>query len=606
MNNSVLPKTYIYFIILLFIIQSYFPLSYYLLPTTDIEQHQQQSIDKSLGSIESLFKKDDERFSWRMFSPTAIDTKCSLDLFYKNNKTNKFTNIKYQDQYFKQWIDLVEMCRTPVIKEIVKDQCIKNQLSQIILIHLGGNFDRFIKTLFGLGDSLINDSTFTMSIVFGIVTSIRCAFQVNSIFEPYLIAVIKAFMVFSSQSDNYQHHYLLVLVLLIIAPIASINVDSLNSKYKVYPFKFLTIQLSIVYFWTFIAKLHSSWFSGQVLPRMLGPEFKRFAQTLFGSTLFIDPMVFISISTVLVELFLVFSLHIEKLRIPTFIFGVSMHIMMGCSGLRIGTFSYFMVIFYFLYIPVVGKRLVCWVINLFRNVSQLLCIDMDRPTFLIAYIGGFGVLSMVLIQMSLPKQFLEFFQIGFSFIIIFILLQALLLIKNQKQLEKEIHVFVLCCLLVCLASRSTPHFRKAFTERATMTGVNNIDLTIANYEIATEILDQEWKYFRLISSPSSEFEFIGDLGIFLESKNNFTKAHTLYNTYYPLYPDQLKLHVGLLRIYQENNDKKSICSMLNEKTCPLAVTISNKPVFSIDDNRNHRFANHVLEICNQLSHSFNC
>jgi len=480
--------------------------------------------------------------------------------------------------------------------------------------HFGGNFDRFIKLLFGLPDSssLINDSTFTTSLIFGGLMSMRCAFSVNSTFEPYLIALAKAFIVFGSQADNYQHHYLLVLVLLILVPISFILVDNVNLKYRVWPIKFLAIQLSIVYFWTTVAKLHWSWFSGQVLPRMLGPEFKRLVNTLFSNTSIggVDPMVFISISTIIVELFLVFSLHIEKLKVPTFVFGVSMHTMMGSSGLRIGTFSYFMIIFYFLYAPsAIFKSLVSKIINGIRKLSTnyLTITSMDNSTFLIGYIGGFAVVSMILIQYFIPTQYLEFFQIGFGLLFVFILLQSLLgLKKDQKQLQKEIQVLLLCLILVCLASKSTPHFRKAYTERASMIGIKNIDLTIENYEIATALLDQEWKSFRLISNSPTEFEFIGDLGIFLESKQNQTKAHQLYNTYYPLYPDQLKLHTGILRMYQKQNDRKSICSMLNDITCPLAVTISQKPVHSIDDNRNHRYANHVLDICNNLSNTFNC
>ncbi|EGC29621.1 hypothetical protein DICPUDRAFT_42613 [Dictyostelium purpureum] len=127
------------FIILFLLVQSYFPISYYFkLNQLQKKEGYQETIFSSAQTGEEpelvnftdlQLDTDDERFVWRMFSPIAIDTKCSFE--YYNSET--FKKINYQTLYFKQWIDLMEMCRKPIIEEISKDLCLKNQ-NQILLI----------------------------------------------------------------------------------------------------------------------------------------------------------------------------------------------------------------------------------------------------------------------------------------------------------------------------------------------------------------------------------------------------------------------------------------------------------------------------------------
>ncbi|KAM9998449.1 hypothetical protein ACTFIY_008111 [Dictyostelium cf. discoideum] len=117
------------FILLFLLIQSYFPISFYyrFYFEKEILESNINNIDKrepeTIRFSELNLKKHDERFSWRMFSPTAIDTKCKID--YYNSKT--FKQINYNLLYSKQWIDLMEMCRQPIIEEISKDLCLKNK-----------------------------------------------------------------------------------------------------------------------------------------------------------------------------------------------------------------------------------------------------------------------------------------------------------------------------------------------------------------------------------------------------------------------------------------------------------------------------------------------
>ncbi|EFA86740.1 hypothetical protein PPL_00545 [Heterostelium album PN500] len=83
------------FIIVFLLVQSYFPLRYYyLLLVNDNNKYNDIDYLASLGQsridsipLDQLLALDDERFVWRMFSPTSANLKCTANYFFQHNQS---------------------------------------------------------------------------------------------------------------------------------------------------------------------------------------------------------------------------------------------------------------------------------------------------------------------------------------------------------------------------------------------------------------------------------------------------------------------------------------------------------------------------------------
>ena len=122
-------------LILFFILQSYFPIKYYMNSFNYNELGllgitMQEILGETVNSNESFvnldddlrfkyfFEVQDERFSWRMFSKRSHYDTCDVKFFFAN-KTN--VNLK---QHFKQpWIELIALCRKSVISDMTQSLC---------------------------------------------------------------------------------------------------------------------------------------------------------------------------------------------------------------------------------------------------------------------------------------------------------------------------------------------------------------------------------------------------------------------------------------------------------------------------------------------------
>jgi len=126
--------------------------------------------------------------------------------------------------------------------------------------------------------------------------SVRIAFGEAARWESVVLSLVTAYQYFISQIDNYQHHYLLVLICIILS---TINWSALGARLEeqlanrrsiirqkqsvkgkgkdktsllaqgeaittttLWQFRLLMVQLSVVYFWTSVAKMDSTWLSG--------------------------------------------------------------------------------------------------------------------------------------------------------------------------------------------------------------------------------------------------------------------------------------------------------------------------------------------------------
>eukprot|EP01113_Clastostelium_recurvatum_P005453 TRINITY_DN12440_c0_g2_i3.p1 TRINITY_DN12440_c0_g2~~TRINITY_DN12440_c0_g2_i3.p1 ORF type:complete len:407 (-),score=40.84 TRINITY_DN12440_c0_g2_i3:98-1318(-) len=214
--------------------------------------------------------------------------------------------------------------------------------------------------------------------------ALRQACGLGSSSEMIVFASTKAYTVLVSQIDNYQHHYLTVLLLIICCFISWHNTSlrqpnsTPSTTSDVWPVRLILVQLSITYCWTAITKMNPHWVSGDILPLTIGPESVH-AISLFGPS----ALSIVSISTTALELLLCVAIHLPSqslLRSVAFVAGVMMHCIMGSSGLRIGRFSELMVVLYLLIAPsfviTLGARLL-------GTVSRMAYMFCDRVSNII-------------------------------------------------------------------------------------------------------------------------------------------------------------------------------------------------------------------------------
>lgn len=297
---------------------------------------------------------------------------------------------------------------------------------------------------FSLGDILFSIWLFSCFI------ALRCAFGIaNQVEFRLLLPLFSSATYFISQTDDFQHHFLVILFTFLFALFASndgvqtsidlmetppptttttkttttpahISLKSNSQQFEKDSLFFLLakIQLSLVYFWTALAKLDSRWFSGESLMRAVSPfahqgahfivsnynEQRQSNLSAFSNFLPIlteqQFWVIGSLSTIFFEFFLMIGLHIRSLRTPTFFVGITLHTVMHFSGLRIGLFSYFMIVLFLMVPPPSFESFVVepWVLiftkirNNFISLLSSLNSTVLMTTMLFSHLICFGYL----------------------------------------------------------------------------------------------------------------------------------------------------------------------------------------------------------------------
>lgn len=155
------------------------------------------------------------------------------------------------------------------------------------------------------------------------------------------------------QADDFQHHYLIFLLLVILSCFDTNSASTDKSETQLSVTKMVLIQTSIIYIWATIAKLDPLWFDGTVFKTVPSPYFKSFVAQ-GAELLHVNEDLlwsFCSIMTCIVETYLAFAIHVKQLHRSTFFLGILLHIVMGLCGISIGLFSVYMIVIYTCVMP---------------------------------------------------------------------------------------------------------------------------------------------------------------------------------------------------------------------------------------------------------------
>ncbi len=156
--------------------------------------------------------------------------------------------------------------------------------------------------------------------------------------------------------DNYQHHYLISSVLLCIAMFPISGRNDARPRVGAWAYKLLGVTIAVVYVWTSITKCDSTWLSGQTL--QIVDRSNGFLSVLgdIASYLGVGPALswpLISAGVIVVELivaagYLLAVSHNGRSRLAVRIsltiglLAISLHAGFEAMGLKIGLFSYYM------------------------------------------------------------------------------------------------------------------------------------------------------------------------------------------------------------------------------------------------------------------------
>lgn len=266
------------------------------------------------------------------------------------------------------------------------------------------------------------------------------------------LAVLWNAVYFSSQLDSYQHHYLigLVLIILCFVPFDQEEGDDAppEAPRRTWAGRLLVVQLSILYFWTAVAKVDGQWLSGETLTTQVSVDWVRDLADSAGRAMGSDATGFWSLSSIAVclgECFVAAGWQIPRLRVPTLLLGAGFHAGVEILGFKIGLFSYFMFTMYLLLVP-------DWVIKIlygFRSFAPRLPGGaVGTPAMVIALIAGAVLL----------------WQIPFSSpgVVILLLTGAALLLEPHSDAasrDRRALLHLLCCGALLLLHLQTDQVR---------------------------------------------------------------------------------------------------------------------------------------------------
>ncbi len=121
-----------------------------------------------------------------------------------------------------------------------------------------------------------------------------------------------------------------------------------NKRYPILPIRLLQVFISIIYFFSLLAKLNSAWFQGEVLESMhyIGSIKGIFSPIIFKYVSFRA----LSLFTIFAEAFLIFGLWHKKTRFLAMLIGFMFHIGIDAT-MGVATFSYQILALYIIFMP---------------------------------------------------------------------------------------------------------------------------------------------------------------------------------------------------------------------------------------------------------------
>lgn len=166
-----------------------------------------------------------------------------------------------------------------------------------------------------------------------------------------LMSLSSAYVYFCSQLDSYQHHYLTVVLIGIMA------VGSwLSPRGRLAPWVhwMLRAQIALVYLWAAVAKLDPGWRSGSPLQRQIQPEWAQaaiqdLAQTVGATELAVYGA--LATSVLVVEVLLAGMWMRRSTWWLAFPLGLGFHASVELLEFKVGRFSWIMAALYLLILP---------------------------------------------------------------------------------------------------------------------------------------------------------------------------------------------------------------------------------------------------------------
>jgi Vitamin K-dependent gamma-carboxylase len=209
-----------------------------------------------------------------------------------------------------------------------------------------------------------------------------------------IATALYAWLYFGSQLDSYQHHYLVVLVLLIscFVPWQRPTGATPSTPVRTWAIRLLLVQLGIMYVWAAISKMDPAWLDGRTLDLQISGAMR----SMIDGTVGIKAA---SRFALLVELILALTIWWRRAWIVALPLGVAFHAGILASGLEIGLFAVLMLGFYVLVIP---DRAFAWVGELLARVvgAPVAAIGRALSHWVVAFAAlGFGVALALIVRL---------------------------------------------------------------------------------------------------------------------------------------------------------------------------------------------------------------
>lgn len=150
-----------------------------------------------------------------------------------------------------------------------------------------------------------------------------------------IAAALDAYGYFSSQLDSYQHHYLVVMLLVCAA---FVPWHDPSPRVKSWALRLFTVQVALLYAWAAVSKLDARWLDGTALDRQLRPAWIR---DVVGANMgLLAKAVFFG------EIALAVAWLWRRTWPYALALGLSFHVGVELAEFQIGQFSYVMIAVY--------------------------------------------------------------------------------------------------------------------------------------------------------------------------------------------------------------------------------------------------------------------
>lgn len=259
----------------------------------------------------------------------------------------------------------------------------------------------------------------------------------------------------------------------------------------------------------------------------------------------------LSIGTIALEVFLSFSILFSQSSALTILIGIHLHIFMDISGISIGRFSHFMILFYFLLLPasledLIEKGYSSFLQNFFPKDSVFQ--KSSIILFLLWNILGF----------FLVFWFVDFESMGYALIgaLTIILLCSILHPKRLANSRNGFLQFTICLIILLLFYGTNQVSDYYITESEEFARKGDLNNTIHSL-------------YKAIAIDPNNANLHANLAIFVEINGDPVKASKInYHILDHFDSSNLKALVGLAHFYSRENNKELVCKFLvkaNEK-----------------------------------------